>query len=179
MPKANDNQEFVEIGRILKPFGVKGELKVLFYIDEKSDLKNVKVFYIKDKKQETGFRELGFSSIKHEENPEYAKVMFADVNDRSIAEAWRLVPLFVKKECLQNPDDGEYFVKDLMDLEAWYNDQMIGTIFNLFEVAGQEIFVIKQPHTKMDLAVPFNEYYVSSVSIDDNKIIFEHLDELL
>ncbi|MGL5955844.1 MAG: hypothetical protein ACRC0X_04470, partial [Brevinema sp.] len=62
---------------------------------------------------------------------------------------------------------------------AWYQDQQIGIIVNIFEVAGQEIFVIKQENTKMDLAVPFNDRYVSSVLLEEQKIIFDHLDELL
>lgn len=173
------SQDFIEIGKILKPFGVKGDLKVLFYIDDTSDLDNVDVFYIKDKKQESGFREMKFSSIKFSENPEYAKVVFTDIVDRTLAEAWRLVPLFVKKECLSDPIDGEFFIKDLLGLKAIYQGKEIGSIFNLFEVAGQELFVIKQLDSKLDLAVPFNDYYVLSVSLEDQQIIFEHLDELL
>ncbi|MDK2819124.1 MAG: 16S rRNA processing protein RimM [Spirochaetota bacterium] len=173
------SNNLVEIGRILKPFGVKGELKVLFYIDELSDLKNVKEFYIKDRKCEVGFRELTFTSLKFTENPEYAKVIFTEITDRTIAESWRLVPIFMKKEYLISPDDGEYFITDLIDLEAWYQDQKIGSIFNIFEVAGQELFVIKQQDTKQDLAIPFTERYVSSIKIEDKKVFFDNLDELL
>lgn len=173
------SHEFIEIGRILKPFGVKGELKVLFYIDEISDLDNVDVFFIKDKKQESGFREMKFSSMKFSENPEYAKVVFTDVVDRTLAEAWRLVPIYVKKECLASPKEGEYFIKDLLGLKAIYQNQEIGSVFNLFEVANQELFVIKQHNSKIDLAIPFNDYYVSSISLETQQIVFEHLDELL
>lgn len=173
------SHEFIEIGRILKPFGVKGELKVLFYIDEISDLDQVDVFYVKDKKQESGFREMKYSSLKFSDNPEYAKVFFTDVGDRTLAEAWRLVPIYVKKECLSMPIEGEYFIKDLLGLKALYQEKEIGSIFNLFEVAGQELFVIKQTESKMDLAVPFNDYYVSSISLEKQQIVFEHLDELL
>ena len=79
--------EMIEIGRILKPFGVKGDLKVQLYIDQESDLKKVKSFYIKDKKEKSGFRGLGFSSLKFSETPEYAKVQFIDIKDRTMAEA--------------------------------------------------------------------------------------------
>lgn len=173
------SQNFVEIGKIMKPFGVKGELKVLFYIDDSSDLSNVDVFYIKDKKQDSGFREMKFSSLKFSENPEYAKVVFTDIVDRTLAEAWRLVPLFVKKECLAAPSEGEYFIKDLLGLKAIYQNQEIGTVFNVFEVANQELFVIKQLNTKMDLAVPFNDHYVSSISLENKEVVFDNLDELL
>ncbi|MGL4677350.1 MAG: ribosome maturation factor RimM [Brevinema sp.] len=170
---------FVEIGKIIKPFGIKGELKVLFYIDSISDLKKVETFYIKDRKQEFGFREMKFRSLVFSDNPEHAKVFFTDITDRTMAETWRLVPLFIKEEFLISLPDGEYFIKDLMDLEAWYRDQQIGVITNVFEVAGQEIFVIKQVNTKMDLAVPFNDRYVSDILLEERKILFDHLDELL
>ena len=179
MSSTEMSNNLVEIGRILKPFGVKGELKVLFYIDELTDLQNVKEFYVKDRKLESGFRELTFTSLKFTENPEYAKVVFTDITDRTIAEAWRLVPIFIKKECLASPSDGEYFITDLVDLEAWYQDEKIGIIFNIFEVANQELFVIKQEHTKQDLAIPFTERYVSSIFLEEKKVFFENLDELL
>lgn len=177
--KDMSSQEFIEIGRILKPFGVKGELKVLFYIDEVSDLEDVDVFYIKDKKEISGFREMKFSSLKFSENPEYAKIIFTDVVDRTVAESWRLVPIYVKKDNLSLPEDGEYFIKDLLGLKAIYQDQEIGVIFNVFEVANQELFVVKQHNSKLDLAIPFNDYYVSLVSLEEQKIVFNHLDELL
>lgn len=172
-------QDLIEIGRILKPFGVKGELKILFYIDDASDLKDIKSFYIKDKKEISGIRELTFSSLKFSQNVEYAKIVFTDIQDRTMAESLRLVPLYMQKDYLKTPQEGEFFIKDLIDTEAWYQDQNIGTIFNVFEIGGQDIFVIKQQNTKLDLAVPFNDRYVSSISLEEKKIFFDHLDELL
>ncbi len=170
-------KKFVEIGKILKPFGVKGDLKVMFYIDDTADLKDVKMFYIKDKA--SGFKELPFDSLKFSENPEYAKVRFTQITDRTLAEAWRLVPLYVEEELLAEPVDGEYFIKDLMDLDAEYEGKTIGKVFNVFEVAGRELFVIRQTDSKNDLAVPFDDYYVDEVLIAEGKITFNHLDELL
>ena len=91
----------------------------------------------------------------------------------------RLVPIYIPKDLLDAPEEGEFFVKDLLNLEAWYQNEKIGIIFNLFEIGGQEIFVIKQDNLTQDLAVPFNDRYVESVDSENQKIVFNHLDELL
>lgn len=179
MSLVNLKDNLIEIGKILKPFGVKGELRVMLYIDDSSDLANVNAFYIKDKKIDGGFRKLSFNSLKFEENPEYAKVKFDEITDRTIAESWRLIPIYLEKDFCAPPNQGEYFVRDLIGLDACYQDRKIGEIFNLIEVANQEIFVIKQESSNLDLAVPFNDRYVSAISIEEKKIVFIHLDELL
>lgn len=176
---STDRDDFIEIGRILKPFGIKGELKVRFYIDDVSDLKEKTVFYVKDKKQLSGFRMLTVSSIKFEENPENARVLFNEIVDRTSAETWRLIPIFVKAEILSPPSVGEYFIKDLLELDVYYNQEKIGTVFNIINVGSQDIFVLKMINAKQDLAVPFTEEYVSSISIEEQKIFFQNLDQLL
>ncbi|MGL4561785.1 MAG: ribosome maturation factor RimM [Brevinema sp.] len=174
-----EKQDLVEIGRLLKPFGIKGDLKIKFYIDEVSDLKKLDVFYVKDKKQQSGFRMLTVSSLKFDENPESAKISFVEIPDRTSAEQWRLVPVFLPKKDLVLPTDGEYFIQDLLDLSAIYLGNQMGSVFNLITIANQEIFIIKMINSKQDLAVPFNDYYVENIDIQKQQILFKNLDELL
>ncbi|MGL4394542.1 MAG: ribosome maturation factor RimM [Brevinema sp.] len=174
-----DKQEFVEIGRILKPFGIKGDLRIKFYIDETSDFKKLEELYVKDKSQSAGFKKLTVSSLKFDENPENAKITFEEIGDRTSAEQWRLVPVFISKDQLVLPDSGQYFVQDLLDTQAVYQNAVIGKVYNLIEVAGQDIFVIKMLDSKQDLAVPFNDEYVSLVDVDKKEIVFQNLDQLL
>ncbi|MGL4388932.1 MAG: ribosome maturation factor RimM [Brevinema sp.] len=174
-----DKQEFVEIGRILKPFGIKGDLRIKFYIDEISDIKNVDVLYVKDKSQPTGFRILTISSLKFEDDPENAKISFKEIADRTTAEQWRLVPVFISKDKLVVPDEGQYFIKDLLETQAVHNNLPIGKVYNIIDVANQDIFVIKMLDSKQDLAVPFTDEYVSFVDLEKKEIIFQNLDRLL
>jgi len=169
---------FIEIGRIMKPFGIKGELKVHFYIDDVLDLKDVKVFYVKDKNQESGYKSLEFKKISFDENPSYAKVIFSHINDRTEAEAWRLQSLYIEKSLMPVLNKGEYFIKDLLDLEVIYNHKKIGKIINILDVGGQDIFVVEIDDGKQDLAIPFNDFYLKDIFLESRQIVFNNLDEL-
>lgn len=174
----NLQNDFIEIGQIMKPFGIKGELKVHFYIDDIHDLKDVKEFYIKDKNQDSGFRSLQFTKINFDKNPAYAKILFTDIIDRTMAESWRLKYLFIKKECLPSLNKGEYFIKDLIGLQVIYKEKDIGIVTNILDVGGQDIFITKIDTLKQELAIPFNNNYLDKICIEEKKIFFFNLDEL-
>ncbi|MGL4367705.1 MAG: ribosome maturation factor RimM [Brevinemataceae bacterium] len=172
------HNQFLEIGRILKPFGIKGYLKVHLYIDSSEDLHNIHEFYVKEKGKNS-YKALPFSSLIFEDNPEYAKVFFPEISNRTLAENWRLTPIFIKQEDLNLPEDGSFFIKDLIGLQSFYNNQLLGKVINVLSIGNSEIFIITLADSKVDLAVPFSDHYVEQILLSDQKIDFKNIDELL
>lgn len=167
-------EEFVEIGQVLKPFGIKGELRIRLHIDDAGDLKGLKAFVVRDKKQ--GWRELPFSSLKFEEDCGYARVVFPEIPSRTEAEIWRQVLLYVPRGFLKLPK-GRFFVGDLIGCGAFFQDKCIGVVDNHLDVAGKDMLVIKM-ESQM-LAVPMTERYIKEIDTASKRIVFQQIDELL
>lgn len=167
-------EDFIEIGQVIKPFGVKGELSLRLYIDEASDLKGLKSFIIKDKK--AGWREVPFTSLVFSEDCTYARVFFPEVASRTEAEVWRQISLFVPKNFLKLPK-GSFFVGDLVGCDAFFNDSSIGVVDNFIDIAGTDMLVIKT-ETQM-LAVPMTQRYIKEIDTASKRLVFQQLDELM
>lgn len=174
----NDAQEFIEIGILLKPFGIKGAIKIHFYIDNPSDLKNVKEFYIYQKNTVSNYEPLYFKSIHFDKNGQFAKVFFEGIFDRTSAEQYRLMPIFIKKENLPFLDTNEYFIQDLLDLKVKFQNDEIGFISNIISAGDRDIFIIQLNNKKQHIAVPFIDHYINNIDLAQHIVNVSNIDEL-
>ena len=164
------------IGRLVKPFGLKGLLKAIFYIDELDDLKKVEGFYVRDLKSPTGYREIRFSYVK-EVGKGYI-VSIEGCSSRSEADLYRNMEVLVDEEKLPSPGEDFYYIKDLIGLKVVFEQNFFGRVFNFFESGGDLILVIKMNNGK-ELAVPYRGRYIKSISLQKGEILLENIRELL
>lgn len=174
----NHAQEFVEIGILLKPFGVKGAIKVHFYIDDPSDLNNVKEFYVCQRNKVDGYKLLHFKSIHFDKNGQFGKVFFEGIFDRTSAEQYHLMPIFIKKESLPFLDGNEYFIQDLLDLKVKFENDEIGFISNIISASDRDIFIIQLNNKKQHIAVPFIDRYINTIDLAQRVVNVSNIDEL-
>ena len=168
------DSSFVEIGRIVKPFGIKGGLKVHLFIDDPEDIKGIKEFFIKDKK--LGWRSLAIGTLQFEENVEFAKATFPEISDRTAAEVWRQVSLYIPREKLKPAKDA-FFIGDLVGCSVVQGESAVGVVDNLLDVADTDMLVIKM--TEQMLVVPMTERYIDKVDTKERVITVKNIDELL
>lgn len=174
----NHAQEFVEIGILLKPFGIKGALKVHFYIDDPSDLNNVKEFYVYQRNKVNDYQLLRFKSIHFDKNGQFAKVFFEGIVDRTSAEQYHLMPIFIKKKSLPFLDRNEYFIQDLLDLKVKFQNNEIGFISNVISAGDRDIFIIQLNNKKQHIAIPFIDRYIKTIDLVAGFINVSNIDEL-
>ncbi|MGL5254849.1 MAG: ribosome maturation factor RimM [Brevinema sp.] len=168
------DSSFVEIGRIVKPFGVKGGLKIHLFIDDPEDIKGIKEFFIKDKK--LGWRPLEVGTLQFEENVEFAKGTFPEIPDRTAAEIWRQVSLYIPREKLKPVKDA-FFIGDLVGCSVVQGADAVGVVDNLLDVADTDMLVVKM--TQQMLVIPMTERYIDLIDVDQRVITVRNIDELL
>lgn len=124
------------IGRVVKPQGIKGEVKVLLLTDGFFSVKNLEEVYIGDMLYK-------ITSIKDAGVP-CAFLGLQGICDRNAAEALRGAEVYADKSLI-NKDKNAYFIEDLIGLTVYAGEDKIGKIkdviksnVDMFVISGEE-----------------------------------------
>lgn len=80
--------------------------------------------------------------------------------------------LLLDREELDAPEEGEFYVADLVGLAA-VNDagEVVGTVADTFETAAHEILVVREVKDEQDLYLPFTLEHVPQVDLESGQIV--------
>ena len=101
-------------------------------------------------------------------------VRFRGVSDRDAAEALRNVNLYVEREKLPPPDDGEFYHADLIGLAAV--DQAgaaLGTIVAVHDFGAGDLLEIRREGVAETVLVPFAEAYVPKIDLAKRELTLD------
>ncbi len=161
-------------GRFVKPFGIKGYIKVIFFSEGLQDIDYFSRFFIKDSR--FGWKDFIFEEIISRQDKIVVKCSLA--TNRDEAELLRSVDIYVDEEELPKADEGEYYIKDLIACEVLNENRHFGHVKDMVEIAGQWLMMI-QRDGKKELMVPFKKPYLEKVDNVKHCIYMRRLDELL
>ena len=151
--------EKLTIATILKPQGIRGEVKVKVFLDDVEDLKNVKQVYISGEK---------YAVLNVRGAGDVAYVALRGVADRNAAEALRGKDLEALREDCPPLPDGRYYIGDLTGCKVVTSSgEEIGEVTSVTP-ARTDIFTLETPKGEVSFAAA--EGVILEVDID-NKLI--------
>ena len=161
------------IGIILKPQGIKGEIKIKpvspdpdrFYDLEHVFINSVEVQkYIVEKIRVSG---------------EFVFLKFDGVNSRNEAEELRGKEILVMQDQLIDLEKNEYFVHDLIGCSVIdQNGNLVGEIVDIMQQSSNDIYVIKDSQAREHL-IPAISDVIKQVDIAGKKIFIHVMEGLL
>jgi 16S rRNA processing protein RimM len=166
---------YLLIGKLLKPKGLRGEIKAMFYADRLEDLKGFSRFFIQDK---AAYKEIKIEKYKETESG--LTVMVAGCDDRTKAEAIQAHEIFVEEtEVPSIKKKNSYYIRDLTGMEVFEDGILTGTVDNVIEIANRMMLIIKFQGPKvMELAVPFDDEFVEKVDVKGRGLTLRNLSKL-
>ena len=152
----------IEIGKVLKAQGIKGEVKLSCYLDDASMLKSVKQLYIGSKTYTvTHFRADGA----------FCYVLLEGVADRNAAETLRNWTVYADKENVTVEED-RYFIDDLVGCVVTLdNGKSVGTVREILQNGAADVFVCEGE--KGEIMFPFLKDLILSVNIETKLILLD------
>ncbi len=165
----------VIVGKILAPFGVKGEVKVLPYSDHLERcylLRNVKI------------EGAGISEYREVEQASIHKniwlLRFADCHTRD--EALRMKNALVKidpSERLPLPE-GSYYFDQVIGLDVYTVEGVyLGRLEDVLQPGGNDVYQIINVHDQSQVLIPALKEVVKEVDLEKEIMIIEPLPGLL
>ena len=159
----------IEVGKITRAVGIKGEVSVYPYTDYIERFEELDSVFIGEKRYY-------IDSVRYQKN--MAVIRFKDVNDRNAAEKLRGSILTIKREDLRELDEDEYFIFDLIGLEAVDTDGVhIGTVTDVLQNTAQDLYEIEDDAGKKHL-VPAVYEIVTDIDIENGKMVINKIEGL-
>lgn len=150
----------IEIGKVLKAQGIKGELKIACFLDDSSMLKSVKQFYI-------GANTYPVCKLRCDGDFCYA--LLEGISDRNMAESLRNWHVFADKEAITVPQD-RYFIADLVDCVVVLDDgTKVGTVTEVLQYGSADVFVCD--NGGKTVSFPFLKDLVKDISIERKTVV--------
>jgi 16S rRNA processing protein RimM len=150
--------DWVVMGRIAAPFGVKGWVKVQPYTEDPGTLMDFESWRVGRGEQQTHY------SVEAAQGHGKALVAkLAGVEDRDAAFALRGQEISVAKSALPPPQENEFYWSDLIGLKV-VNRQGIalGTVDSLMESGANDLLVVKGTREHL---IPFIAAFVGKVDL--------------
>ena len=152
-----------KFGTILKPVGLKGEVKVFsdsdFLIER---LTKGQVF--KTSKGDLTLTSASLGSNVH-------RVKFVELKSIEEAEKFRQVDLMLDELNKSLLEDDEFFVADLVGCDVYENNQLIGQVLEVIDYVAHP--VLRIGNEGYSFMVPFITQFVPQVKIESNRIDVE------
>ena len=153
------------LGRIGTAHSLKGEVVVQSFAAEPLDLKAYGA--LTDK---TGERTFEIVSLRQAGKGLIARLK--GVDDRTTAEALRGTELFVARDNLPAPADGDFYLADLIGLTAATADgAIIGEVIDAPNYGAGDLIEIKPEAGGETLLIPFTREFAPSIDIAGGRIL--------
>ena len=152
----------IEIGKVLKAQGIKGEVKLSCYVDDAAMLKSVKQVYIGSKTYTVShFRADGA----------FCYVLLDGISDRNSAEALRNWTVYADKECV-TVTDGRYFIDDLVGCVVTLDSGLnVGVVKEILQNGAADVFVCDCESG--EVLFPFLKNLIVSVNVESKQITLD------
>ena len=161
--------EYLRIGVVLKPQGIKGELKVLPLTDDPRRFAQLREIYLEGVKG--GYEKRALLRAAVREDAVYCTV--AGIEDRAAAEALRGRYLCVDREHAIQPPKDRYFVCDMIGCGVWDSlGNSLGILEEVTETGANDVYSIRSDSGKT-LLVPALKKLLTLVDTDGKRIVLD------
>lgn len=146
---------FIEAGEIVTTHGVRGEMKVLTWLDSPEDLCDFERCRING-------QEYVIEQCRVQKTCNLLKVN--GIDDMETAQSMRGCVVELYREDI---DPDVIFAAELMDMEVFCGENCIGKIVDVLDYPGNQVYVVKGEHEYM---IPAVKAFVLSTDLEANRM---------
>ena len=156
--------EYLRIGVITQPHGIKGEVKVYPTTDDLDRFNQVEDVLLETKKGRTPMKIQGVKYFKG-----MAILKLSGINSMDEAETWRQADIMIHRS--QSPlEEGQYFIADLIGCTVYRDDDTIlGELTDVLQTGANDVFEVKRPDGK-EVLLPRIPECILSIDVEARKI---------
>lgn len=165
---------FVNVGQILKPHGIRGEVCIVPTTDWPEQFEVNRSFRIIKKGHEP--RQIVFKQVRV--HKAHFIVQLENVNDRNTAELLRGWDIQIEAESRPELPENEYYLSDLIGLKAVTEaGDLVGWITDIMQQTGQDIYIITKG--EKEILIPAVKEFIKEVNLRKQEIIIDPIDGLI
>lgn len=155
----------LQVARIGKPHGIRGEVTVQVLTDAPEDRFVPGTQFVVEPASAGPL-----TVLSARWNKDILLLGFEEIETRNEAETLRGAKLFIETEELDEDDDEGWYEHELVGLEARVGSQVVGKISGLNTMPVQDLLVVETPDGK-EILIPFVEQIVPEVNVEEGYIL--------
>ena len=165
----------LRVGVIIKPHGIKGEVKV--YPTTDSPLRFNEITHVNIIQQGRTIGDVKVAGVKFFKDIVILKLKgYNDINE---VEALKGAELYIPREEGAELEDGEYYIADIIGMEVLTDDgARLGTVKDVMETGANDVYVVEREGGK-ELLLPAIKQCILDTDIDKNVMTVHLMDGLL
>jgi len=156
---------YVELGKVVGVWGVKGWIKLHSYTRNRTDIAQYATWYLQEPRKKGD--PVAFDVLNCREQGQGIVAQLEGVTDRDQAVAMNGQKILVKEQDLPVLPDGEYYWQQLIGLEVLNDQTKIGVIDSILETGANDVLVVKQLEKgQSDVLIPYTDDAVINVDLE-------------
>ena len=163
-------KDFLEVGQIVNTHGLRGEVRVVPWMDAPDDFLTLHTVYT------SAGAPLEVKSARLHKGSILA--MFEGIDSPEAAENLKNTVLLAPRSAFGELPEGVYFIADLLGLTVQDETTVYGTIGDVLQNGGVDIYVVKRQGDK-DLLGPANREVVKKVDLENGTVLVQLPEGLL
>ncbi|MFZ2530914.1 MAG: ribosome maturation factor RimM [Streptococcus suis] len=166
---------YFNVGKIVNTQGLQGEMRVLSVTDFAEErFKKGSVLALFDEKDQFV---MDVEITNHRKAKNFDIIKFKGMNFINDIEKYKGYSLKIAEEKLTDLEDGEFYYHEIIGLDVYENDQVIGQIKEILQPGANDVWVVKRKGKK-DLLLPYIPSVVLNIDIPNNRVEVELLEGL-
>ena len=147
--------QFIEAGEIVTTHGVRGEMKILPWLDSPEDLLDFERVLIDGK-------EYTVQNCRIQKTCNLIKL--AEVDTVEHAQTLRGKVVYIYRD---DVDDNIIFAAELIDMNVYAGGELIGSVTDVLDYPGNKVYVVSGEH---DYMIPAVKQFILSIDMDANSM---------
>ncbi|HLP17905.1 MAG TPA: ribosome maturation factor RimM [Bacteroidota bacterium] len=158
---SDHRQTLYAAGKIIKVFGIKGEVKIYSYARSSQEYEAVRTVKVGADERTAGDRTI--DHVRDRGGDIYIK--FAGVDDRNAAEELVNCFVFVEESKRKAPKAGRHYIHELLGCSVVLEDngRELGTLRDVMDVAGRQMYLVATFHG--EVMMPAVDEFIASVDL--------------
>jgi len=157
--------DFLAIGKLRKPFGLRGEMKIEVFTDHLDVLKSGSEVFTDielEKRKISTFRKMGNTFVIH----------FSGIDNPEIAKTLNNQLVYIESNLLPELDKGSYYYHQLIGLTVEdENGAKLGVLKEILETGANDVYVVFNEENQKEILIPAIKSAVIKIDIESKLII--------
>ena len=157
--------DLIPLGKIIKPHGVKGELKVFLYNDRSSTLKEGLYIWFKLDEKFVKYSVINLRGVT--KKSQILKIKEVDTFDKAMIISKK--EFFVSRNDFEELDENSFYLNDLIGCDVFdEKNQSLGKILDVLNFPANDVLLIS--YEDKEIMVPFVEDFILLFDLDNRLV---------
>lgn len=176
---AVDATSLIQVGRIGKPHGLVGELKVIPETDDPRRIATLAHVFVGDEPATSAMHEVASARMQQTKHGITVVLGLAGVDSREAASLFRGKVVWGQQSDLPPLEEDEFFLHDLIGLEVVASDDsVLGFVKDVLDLPAQRVFLVERPD-KSEAMIPAVPPILLDIDLDNSRIVVDPIEGLL